>query len=61
MMLNKIRWLDDLGRKGRNAKDPVLENIIGQLQKLAVEHEIDKKTGDSYIHVEKANESDEEL
>jgi H+-transporting ATPase len=62
LILNKVRWLNDLGRKDRNAKDPVLENIIGQLQKLAIEHEQDKKTGNSrYMLVEKASESDEEL
>lgn len=62
MILNKVKWLNDLGRKDRNAKDPVLENIIGHLSKLAIEHEQDKKTGASrYVIVEKAHDSDEEL
>jgi H+-transporting ATPase len=62
LILNRVRWLNDLGRKDRNAKDPVIENIIGQLQKLAVEHETDKKTGKGrYMLVEKAEEEEEEL
>ena len=62
LVLNQVRWLNDLGRKDRNAKDPVIENIIGQLQKLAIEHETDKKTGHGrYLLVEKASEEEEEL
>lgn len=62
MLLNKLTWLDNLGRKDRNAKDPVIENIIGQLSKVAIEHEMDKKTGNSrFVLVQKANEDEEDF
>lgn len=61
-MLNKIPWLNDLGRKDRQKKDTVAENIIGHLQKLAVEHEYDERTGkDRYLLTEKTADEEEEL
>lgn len=61
-LLNKIAWLDNLGRKNRSKKDTAIENIIGHLQKLAVEHEMDEKTGKSrYLLVEKANDEEDDI
>lgn len=37
-LLNKIAWLDNLGRVQRSASDTHMENILGHLTKLAVEH-----------------------
>ena len=39
--MNRISWLDNLGRKSRSRSDTQMENIIGHLTKLAVEHEVD--------------------
>ncbi|RGP77472.1 h+-transporting atpase [Fusarium longipes] len=61
-ILNKISWLDNLGRKDRRHKDTKLENVLGHLQKLAIEHEVDEKTGKSkFILAEKANDDDEDI
>jgi H+-transporting ATPase len=61
-ILNKISWLDNLGRKDRRNKDTKLENILGHLQKLAIEHEVDEKTGKSkFTLAEKANDDDEDI
>lgn len=46
-ILNKIPYLDNLGRKQRNTKNAVWENILGNLTKVAIEHERDAK-GDHY-------------
>lgn len=61
-ILNKIEWLDNLGRKNRSKKDTMVENILGHLQKLAIEHEIDERTGRGrYMLMEKAADEEEEL
>ena len=60
-LLNKIPFLNDLGRKDRRKKDTIAENIIVALQKLALEHEHDEKTGkDRYILMEKAQDEDDD-
>lgn len=41
-LMNKIAWLDDLGRKNRSHKDPAIENMIAALSKLSIEHGHDK-------------------
>lgn len=54
-VLNKIPWLDNLGRQNRSRADTQLENIIGQLSKLAIEHGRDEKTGvERYVLASKA-------
>lgn len=61
-ILNKVSWLNDLGRKDRSKKDTIVEDVLAQLQKLALEHELDARTGRSrYILAEKATEEEEEL
>ncbi|KAI1328747.1 E1-E2 ATPase-domain-containing protein [Xylariaceae sp. FL0255] len=61
-ILNSFQWLNDLGRQNRNKKDTKIENIIGQINKLAIEHETNLKTGrDKYFIVEKTDEDDEDL
>ena len=57
-LLNKITWLDNLGRKSRSAGDTQMENIIGHLSKLAIEHEEDD-TGKKRWHLAaRANEAE---
>ncbi|KAF2002460.1 plasma membrane H+-ATPase Pma1 [Amniculicola lignicola CBS 123094] len=60
-LLNKITWLDDLGRKDRQHKDPVIENTIAALSKLAIEHAHGKDGVERYTLATKAaEESDDE-
>jgi len=41
-ILTEIPWLDNLGRKDRSKADTKIENLIGHLSKLAIEHEMDE-------------------
>lgn len=43
--------LDNLGRKKRSKTDTMMENIITQLGKVAIEHERDDKTGASRFYL----------
>jgi len=47
-LLCKIGRLDELGRKTRSKTDITVENIMGQLQKLAIEHEQDESGRGKY-------------
>ncbi|KAE8355790.1 E1-E2 ATPase-domain-containing protein [Aspergillus coremiiformis] len=38
-MLNKFKWLDDLGREKRNKGDLKIENLLGHLARLTVEYD----------------------
>ncbi|KAI0204030.1 E1-E2 ATPase-domain-containing protein [Astrocystis sublimbata] len=60
--LNSFQWVNDLGRKDRNKKDSYIENIIGHVNKLALEHEPDPKTGhDKWYVIEKTTAEEEDL
>lgn len=60
-LLNKITWLDNLGRKRRSVHDDKMENIIGHLSKLAITHEQDSKTGEKrWLLASKATDEDED-
>ena len=56
--LNKITWLDNLGRKTRSASDTQMENIIGHLSKLAVQHETDRNGNEQFHLATRANEAE---
>ncbi|KAK9357896.1 E1-E2 ATPase-domain-containing protein [Lipomyces starkeyi] len=59
-VLNKIPWVDNLGRQTRSRSDTQMENIIGHLSKLAIEHEKDTATGmDFYQLITKRVEEEE--
>ena len=61
-ILTNVAWLNNLGRKNRSSKDTMIENIVGHLQKLAIEHELDEQTGTNrYLLVEKAADDEEDL
>ncbi|KAK8854504.1 plasma-membrane proton-efflux P-type ATPase [Kwoniella newhampshirensis] len=47
LILNKIRWLDNIGRKTRSKKNEKLENFLTDLQRLTIVHETDH-TGSYY-------------
>ncbi|KAF2098158.1 plasma membrane ATPase 1 [Rhizodiscina lignyota] len=59
-LLNRIRWLDDLGRKDRSRKDPKIENILAAVSKLAIEHESDGNGKDHYTLVTRAQDDDDD-
>lgn len=50
-LMNHISWLDNLGREKRSRSDTQIENILGQLSKLAVEHEKDTEKGIDRFHL----------
>ena len=59
-ILNSMTWLNNLGRKTRSHADTKIENIIGHLSKLAIEHEKDAMGGpDRYTIGVKAVEDDD--
>lgn len=41
-LMNQIQWLNDLGRASRSVQDTHMENIMGHLSKLAIEHDTSK-------------------
>ncbi|KAF2734902.1 plasma membrane ATPase 1 [Polyplosphaeria fusca] len=59
-LMNRISWLDDLGRKDRSRKDPAIENMIAALSKLALEHGRDKHGVERYTLAAKAAEEEDE-
>ncbi|KAI1290635.1 E1-E2 ATPase-domain-containing protein [Xylaria venustula] len=61
--LNSFQWVNDLGRKDRNKKDSYIENIIGHINKLALEHEPDPQGlgRDKYYIIEKTTAEEEDV
>ena len=61
-ILNQVPWLKNLGRRNRDVRNTNIENVIGQLNKLALDHEFDREAGiDRYVLKERqtAEEDDE--
>lgn len=58
-VLNKIPWLDNLGRQTRSITDTQVENIIGHLSKLALEHERDEH-GERYVIAPRATVAEDD-
>ncbi|KAK5157175.1 hypothetical protein LTR04_005504 [Oleoguttula sp. CCFEE 6159] len=48
-LLNRIPWLDNLGRKVRSKEDTKIENLIGHLSKLALTHEKDEDGAERWL------------
>jgi len=40
-LLTSIAWIDNLGRDSRSHADTTMENILGHLSRVAIEHETD--------------------
>lgn len=58
-LLNRMTWLNDLGRAKRSRADTHMENVIGHLSRLAIEHDTDEKTGSKrYFLTPKASEAE---
>lgn len=60
-LLNKITWLDELGRKDRSRKDPLIENTIAALSKLALEHGVDKNGKERFVLAQRAVEDESDV
>ena len=56
--MNRISWLDNLGRKSRSRSDTHMENILAHLGKVAIEHERDDKGGSRWHLAARANEAE---
>lgn len=59
-LLNQVAWLDELGRKTRSKSDTQMENVIGHLSRIAVEHSTDDKGVDKYHLTAKSTEAEED-
>ncbi|KAI9746681.1 MAG: hypothetical protein M1818_000395 [Claussenomyces sp. TS43310] len=59
-LLNNISWLDNLGRAKRSHSDTQMENIIGHLSKLALEHQVDDHGVSRWQLATKANEAEDD-
>lgn len=57
-LMNKISVLDNLGRKSRSRADTQMENILGHLAKVAIEHERDDKGGSRWHLATRATEAE---
>jgi H+-transporting ATPase len=58
--LNRIEWLDTLGRKDRSRKNPAIENMIAALSKLSLEHGTDKHGTTRYVLAPRAVEEEDD-
>ncbi|PTU21793.1 hypothetical protein P175DRAFT_0500676 [Aspergillus ochraceoroseus IBT 24754] len=59
-ILTIIPGLDNLGRKNRSVVDTKIENMLGALAKLAIEHEVDAHGKSRYTLGARASPEDEE-
>ncbi|KAJ9647363.1 hypothetical protein H2199_002352 [Coniosporium tulheliwenetii] len=59
-LLNRVRWLDELGRKNRSRKDAKVENIIARLSQLAIYHERDDTGKSMFTLAQKAADEEED-
>ncbi|ANB14983.1 H(+)-exporting P2-type ATPase PMA1 [Sugiyamaella lignohabitans] len=57
-LLTQLPWLDNLGRKDRSHADAKIENLIGHLSRLAIEHERDETGKGRFVITTKANEEE---
>jgi H+-transporting ATPase len=60
LLLNKIRWLDNIGRSSRSNKNEKLENFLSDLQRLTIVHETDNEGHGSYRFTSGAKDEDKE-
>lgn len=58
-LLCQVPWLDNLGRKTRSRADAKLENLIGHLSRLAIEHERDENGVGRFTITPKTNNEEE--
>lgn len=59
-ILTMIPWLDNLGRESRSKVDTKIENLIGHLSKLAIEHEVDEEGKSRYLLGTRATQEEDD-
>jgi len=59
-LMNRIPFLDNLGRKTRSKKDTDIENILAHVAKMALEHEQDAHGTSRYILTTRAAEEEDD-
>jgi H+-transporting ATPase len=59
-LLNKLSWLDNLGRAQRSRADTQMENIIMHLSKVSLQHEQDEHGTNRWHLAPKATEAEED-
>lgn len=60
-VLTNVSFLDNLGRKSRSKSNTKIENILGHLSKLALEHETEANGNDVYRLTTKTAVAEEEV
>ena len=55
-----MTWLDNLGRHKRSHADTQMENILGHLSRIALEHETDVHGKSKWVLGSKATGEEEE-
>ncbi|KAL2849917.1 hypothetical protein BJY01DRAFT_245713 [Aspergillus pseudoustus] len=58
--LNKIRWLDDLGRKKRSKGEIQVENILSHLAQITIQYVQESETGNGRFFLASSKEEDVE-
>jgi H+-transporting ATPase len=59
-MLVGMKWLDNLGRATRSRADTQMENILGHLSRIALEHELDVHGNKKWVLGTRATGEEEE-
>jgi H+-transporting ATPase len=59
-LLNKLSWLDNLGRAQRSRADTQMENILMHLSKVSLQHEQDEHGTNRWHLAPKATEAEED-
>jgi H+-transporting ATPase len=59
-ILTTIPYLDNLGRASRSKSDTKIENLIGRISKLAIEHEKDDEGNSRFLLGQRAEEVEDE-
>lgn len=59
-LMNKISFLDNLGRSQRSHADTQMENVVAHLSKLALQHEKDADGIDKWVIAQRTSEQEED-
>merc|ERR1711939_229284 len=59
-LMNRMAWLDNLGRAKRSRADTQMENILSHLSKVAIAHEKDDLGNSRWHLTPKATEAEED-
>jgi H+-transporting ATPase len=59
-LMNKIKWLDELGRSTRSHSDTQVENVLAHLSKIAIMHEKDPSGHEKYYLAQRTTEQEDD-